>query len=114
MRSAPDVPRWDEWIRLGVFARLDRGERILTRSGTTDGYGIPPGRVKAGADCRESPPLTPTRGLLADLGPLPDEVTVPSLIRRARTTRRPCTTPSRTALINVVIRAGVHRWSARP
>ncbi|WP_432922452.1 IS5 family transposase [Microbispora sp. CA-135349] len=108
--------RRDEWIRLGVFARLkqialdandrivglvldqiavdgsitkapgggevagrspvDRGKQGLKRSGMTDGYGIPLGRVLAGANCHDSPLLAPTLDLLDDLGPLPDEVTV--------------------------------------
>ncbi|MEU9149900.1 IS5 family transposase [Streptomyces sp. NPDC048417] len=108
--------RRDEWIRLGVFARLkqialdaydrivglvldqiavdgsitkapgggevagrspvDRGKQGLKRSGMTDGYGIPLGRVLAGANCHDSPLLAPTLDRLDDLGPLPDEVTV--------------------------------------
>jgi transposase len=105
--------RRDEWIRLGVFARLkqialdaydrivglvldqiavdgsitkapgggevagrspvDGGKQGLKRSGMTDGYGIPLGRVLAGANCHDSPLLAPT---LDRLGPLPDEATV--------------------------------------
>ncbi|MGW2939209.1 IS5 family transposase [Streptomyces sp. NPDC001156] len=108
--------RRDEWIRLGLFARLkqialgaydrivglaldqiavdgaitkapgggeaagrspvDRGKQGLKRSGMTDGYGIPLGRVLAGANCHDSPPLAPTLDLLYELGPLPDEITV--------------------------------------
>ncbi|WP_461012787.1 transposase, partial [Streptosporangium sandarakinum] len=89
--------RRDEWIRLGVFARLkqialdsydriiglvldqiavdgsitkapgggeaagrspvDRGKQGLKRSGMTDGYGIPLGRVLAGANRHDSPLL---------------------------------------------------------
>jgi transposase len=105
--------RRDEWIRLGIFAKLkqialesydrivgllldqiavdgsitkapsggeaagrspvDRGEQALKRSGMTDGYGIPLGRVLAGANRHDSPLLAPP---LDDLGPLPDDITV--------------------------------------
>ena len=108
--------RRDEWIRLGVFARLkrivlesydrivglvldqiavdgsitkatgggevagrspvDRGKQGLKRSGMTDGYGIPLGRVLAGASRHDSPPLAPTLDRLDGPGPLPDDITV--------------------------------------
>ncbi len=108
--------RRDEWIRLGVFARLkqialepydrivgleldriavdgsttkapgggevagrspvDRGKQGLKRSGMTDGFGIPLGRVLAVANRHDSPLLAPTLDLLEHLGPLPDEITV--------------------------------------
>ncbi|MFC7261397.1 IS5 family transposase [Streptomyces lutosisoli] len=108
--------RRDEWIQLGVFARLkqialesydrivglvldqiavdgsitkapgggeaagrspvDRGKRGLKRSGMTDGYGIPLGRVLAGANRHASPLLAPTLDRLNGLGPLPDDITV--------------------------------------
>ena len=42
----------------------------------TDAYGIPLGRVLAGANCHDSPPLAPTLDLLDDLEPLPDDITV--------------------------------------
>lgn len=42
----------------------------------TDGYGIPLGRVLAGATRHDSPLLVPTLDRLDDLGPLPDDVTV--------------------------------------
>lgn len=42
----------------------------------TDGYGIPLGRVLAGANCHDSPLLAPTLDLLDGLGPLPDDITV--------------------------------------
>ena len=42
----------------------------------TDGYGIPLGRVLAGANRHDSPLLAPTLDRLDDLGPLPDNVTV--------------------------------------
>jgi transposase len=107
--------RRDEWIGLGVFARLkqialesydrivglvldqiavdgsitkapgggevagrspvDRGKQGLKRSGMTDGYGIPLGRVLAGANRHDSPLLAPTLDRLDDLGPLPDDIT---------------------------------------
>jgi transposase len=108
--------RRDEWIHLGLFARLkqialdaydrvvglvldqiavdgaitkapgggeaagrspvDRGKQGMKRSSMTDGYGIPLGRVLAGANRHDSPLLAPTLDLLAGLGPLPDEITV--------------------------------------
>jgi transposase len=55
---------------------VDRGKQGMKRSGMTDGYGIPLGRVLAGANRHDSPLLKPTLDLLADLGPPPDEVTV--------------------------------------
>jgi IS5 family transposase len=42
----------------------------------TDGYGIPLGRVLAGANCHDSPLLAPPLDLLVELGPLPDDITV--------------------------------------
>jgi hypothetical protein len=103
--------RRDEWIRLGVLARLkqlalesydrivglvlnqiavdgaitkapgggeaagrspvDRGKQGLKRSGMTDGYGMPLGRVLAGANRHDSPLLAPTLDRLESLGPLP-------------------------------------------
>lgn len=108
--------RRDEWIRLGIFARLkqialeaydrivglvldqiavdgsitkapgggevagrspvDRGKQGLKRSGMTDGYGIPLGRVLTGANRHDSPLLAPTLDRLHGLGPLPDDITV--------------------------------------
>ncbi|MFJ7059628.1 IS5 family transposase [Streptomyces microflavus] len=55
---------------------VDRGKQDLKRLGMTDGYGIPLGRVLAGANRHDSPLLAPTLDLLDGLGPLPDEVTV--------------------------------------
>ncbi|GAB2446710.1 IS5 family transposase [Streptomyces incanus] len=55
---------------------VDRGKQGLKRSGMTDGYGIPLGRVLAGANRHDSPLLAPTLDLLDDLGPLPDDITV--------------------------------------
>ncbi|MFF7650495.1 IS5 family transposase [Streptomyces sp. NPDC007983] len=55
---------------------VDRGKRGMKRSAMTDGYGIPLGRVLAGANCHDSPLLAPTPDLLNDLGPLPDDITV--------------------------------------
>ncbi|MEU9191046.1 IS5 family transposase [Streptomyces sp. NPDC048484] len=54
----------------------DRGRQGLKRSGMTDGYGIPLGRVLAGANRHDSPLLAPTLDRLEDLGPLPDDITV--------------------------------------
>lgn len=55
---------------------VDRGKQGLKRSGMTDGYGIPLGRVLAGANRHDSPLLAPTLDRLEDLGPLPDDITV--------------------------------------
>ncbi len=55
---------------------VDRGKQGMKRPGMTDGYGIPLGRVLAGANRHDSPLLAPTLDLLAELGPLPDEITV--------------------------------------
>lgn len=55
---------------------VDRGKQGLKRSGMTDGYGIPLGRVLAGANRHHFPLLAPTLDLLDDLGPLPDDITV--------------------------------------
>jgi transposase len=55
---------------------VDRGKQGLKRSGMVDGYGIPLGRVLAGASCHDSPLLAPTLDRLNGLGPLPDDITV--------------------------------------
>lgn len=55
---------------------VDRGKQGMKRSGMTDGYGIPLGRVLAGANRHVSPLLAPTLDLLSELGPLPDDITV--------------------------------------
>jgi transposase len=55
---------------------VDRGKQGMKRSGMTDGYGIPLGRILAGANRHDSPLLAPTLDLLEGLGPLPDQVTV--------------------------------------
>lgn len=55
---------------------VDRGKQGMKRSNLTDGYGIPLGRVLAGANQHDSPLLAPTLALLEVLGPLPDEITV--------------------------------------
>jgi transposase len=108
--------RRDEWIRLGIFSRLqqivleaydrivgliltdiavdgcitkapgggecagrspvDRGKQGMKRSSMVDGYGIPLGRVLAGANRHDSPLLAPTLDKLDDLGPLPEAITV--------------------------------------
>lgn len=56
---------------------VDRSKQGMKRSGMTDGYGIPLGRALAGANRHDSPLLEPTLDLLDELGPLPDEITVP-------------------------------------
>ncbi|GGJ56004.1 transposase [Streptomyces brasiliensis] len=55
---------------------VDRGKQGMKRSGMTDGYGIPLGRVLAGANRHDSPLPAATPDLLTELGPLPDEITV--------------------------------------
>ncbi len=54
----------------------DRGKQGMKRPLMADGYGIPLGRVPAGANRHDSPLLAPTPGKLDDLGPLPDVITV--------------------------------------
>jgi transposase len=55
---------------------VDRGKLGMKRSVLVEGRGIPLGRVLAPASRHDSPLLAPTLDKLADLGPLPDEVTV--------------------------------------
>lgn len=55
---------------------VDRRKQGMKRSVLVEGYGIPLGRVLAGAHRHDSPLLAPTLDQLDDLGPLPDEITV--------------------------------------
>jgi transposase len=55
---------------------VDRRKQGMKRSVLVEGYGIPLGRVLAGAHRHDSPLLGPTLDLLDDLGPLPDHLTV--------------------------------------
>jgi transposase len=55
---------------------VDRRKQGLKRSVLVEGYGIPLGRVLAGASRHDSLLLGPILDRLDDLGPLPDEVTV--------------------------------------
>lgn len=55
---------------------VDRRKQGMKRSVLVEGYGIPLGRVLAGAQRHDSPLLAPTLDLLDDLGPLPGEITV--------------------------------------
>ncbi|MGW7540505.1 IS5 family transposase [Streptomyces sp. NPDC054770] len=55
---------------------VDRGKQGLKRSSMADGYGIPLGRVLAGANRHDSPLLAPALDRLEGLGPLPDIITV--------------------------------------
>ncbi|MFG3702274.1 IS5 family transposase [Micromonospora sp. NPDC047620] len=55
---------------------VDRGKQGLKRSGMVDGYGIPLGRVLAGANRHDSPLLAPTVDLLGDFAPLPEQTLV--------------------------------------
>lgn len=55
---------------------VDRRKQGMKRSVLVEGYGIPLGRVLAGAHRHDSPLLEPTLDELEDLGPLPDTITV--------------------------------------
>jgi len=55
---------------------VDRRKQGMKRSVLVEGYGIPLGRVLAGGQRHDYPLLDPTLDLLADLGPLPEEITV--------------------------------------
>jgi transposase len=55
---------------------VDRRKQGMKRSVLVEGYGIPLGRVLAGAHRHDSPLLAPTLDLLDDLGPHPDHITV--------------------------------------
>jgi len=55
---------------------VDRRKQGMKRSLLVEGYGIPLGRVLAGANRHDSPLLAPTLDKLGDLGPLPDDITV--------------------------------------
>ncbi|GAA3052681.1 hypothetical protein GCM10020000_37820 [Streptomyces olivoverticillatus] len=48
----------------------------MKRSGMSDGYGIPLGRILAGANRHDSPLLAPTLDLLDGIGPLLDAINV--------------------------------------
>jgi transposase len=55
---------------------VDRRKQGMKRSLLVEGYGIPLGRVLAGAHRHDSPLLAPTLDRLDALGPLPDDITV--------------------------------------
>lgn len=55
---------------------VDRGKQGMKRSVMVEGYGIPLGRVLAGANRHDSPLLASTLDKLDDLGPLPEDITV--------------------------------------
>jgi transposase len=55
---------------------VDRRKQGIKRSVLVEGYAIPLGRVLAGAHRHDSPLLAPTLDQLAELGPLPEEITV--------------------------------------
>jgi Transposase DDE domain len=55
---------------------VDRRKQGMKRSLMVEGYGIPLGRVLAGANRHDSPLLAPTLDKLCDIGPLPDDMTV--------------------------------------
>ena len=55
---------------------VDRRKLGMKRSLMVDGRGIPLDRVLAPASRRDSPLLAPTLGKLAEIGPLPDGITV--------------------------------------
>jgi transposase len=63
--------------KLRVAARSPARPRWTgANSVLVEGYGIPLGRVLAGAQRHDSPLLAPTLDLLDDLGPLPGDITV--------------------------------------
>ena len=74
--STAPSPRPPAAARSPGASPVDRGKQGLKRSGMTEGYGIPLGRVLAGANRHDSPLLAPTLDRLDDLGPLPDDITV--------------------------------------
>lgn len=53
-----------------------RRKRGMKRSLMVEGYGIPLGRVLAGANRHDSPLLVPALDKLDDLGPMPEDITV--------------------------------------
>ncbi|MDB5911003.1 MAG: hypothetical protein JWP34_5120 [Massilia sp.] len=55
---------------------VDRGKQGMKRSSMVDGYGIPLGRVLAGANRHDSLLLASTLDKLDDLAPLPEDITV--------------------------------------
>jgi transposase len=55
---------------------VDRRKQGMKRSLMVEGYGIPLGRVLAGANRHDSPLLAPTLDRLDELGPLPEDITV--------------------------------------
>ena len=55
---------------------VDRRKLGMKRSLLVEGYGIPLGRVLAPANRHDSPLLAPTLDKLAQIGPLPDDITV--------------------------------------
>jgi IS5 family transposase len=55
---------------------VDRRKLGMKRSLLVEGYGIPLGRVLAPANRHDSPLLAPTLDKLAEIGPLPDDITV--------------------------------------
>lgn len=55
---------------------VDRGKQGMKRSSMVEGYGIPLGRVLAGANRHDSPLLASTVDKLDEVGPLPEDITV--------------------------------------
>jgi transposase len=55
---------------------VDRGKQGMKRSSLVEGYGIPVGRVLAGANRHDSPLLASTLDKMGELGPLPENITV--------------------------------------
>jgi hypothetical protein len=68
---------------------VDRGKQGMKRSGMTDGYGIPLGRVLAGANRHDSPLLAPTLDLLDHLGPAWAVPDTPALIELSNSHPQP-------------------------
>ncbi|MET8389405.1 transposase, partial [Streptosporangium canum] len=74
---SPNTPASRSRIHIaGVPEGLAAQAARTVSAGMTDGYGIPLGRVLAGANRHDSPLLAATLDLLDDLRPLPDDITV--------------------------------------
>ncbi len=89
---------------------VDRGKQGLKRSGMTDGYGIPLGRVLAGANRHDSPLLAPTLDRLDDLGRCPTTSPCTLTLATTRTPPAPC---SANAACTAVSRTRVRRRRSR-
>ncbi|MET8339848.1 transposase, partial [Streptosporangium canum] len=74
---SPNTPASRSRIHIaGVPEGLAAQAARTVSAGMTNGYGIPLGRVLAGANRHDFPLLAATLDLLDDLRPLPDDITV--------------------------------------